>query len=376
MQSNQNNSTIETRVLQARIPDGIFPSAKEVAAKKVRNFKFVRTDDAGDSSPEQQDVQRHLIDQFDEIDEQFERQGTFVNKDLVQVSVDVGDDQQFPDVLDENKNSDSEADLDEQIEQIIEVPVDQQSNADSEVFVRNTVEDFESLRGVPAFEKFIKKVVAEERKGEWNPAQLPTGNRVASTKTRTTTPQKGSKQNDRIVTGISTVKSSSDTTIYALAFNQKLNSPTVGIVGNLASNAQQNNQIRPLRVPENTENVGDNTSIAGNLADGDITNQIINFIKGIRVETAASSVGGSKEPLPATSNLRDDQIELARKKANDSIVQAEHFKAAVNAPPGTTQINISNKLTDLDIDDQFFHVTCHLEEGLKGKIERGEYVEL
>ena len=368
LQSNQNNSIIEQRVLKTGIPDGIFHNAKEATAKAVTNFKFVRNHDGEQSNQTQQNVQRHLIEQFDEIDEQFNRQATFVNEDLVQVAVDAGDDEQFPDVLEENKDSDSEEDLDGEVEQIVEVPFDQQSKADSEVFVRNTVEDFESLRGVPAFEKFIKKVVAEERKGQRSTAQLPTGNRV-----KATTPQKGSRKNDGMLSGISTVKSPSDTTIYAPAFNQKLNSPMVEFLNDLASNAQQINQSRPLIVPGK---VGDNTSIVGSRADGDITNQIINFIKGIRVETAASPAGVIKEPVPTTSNTREDQIEVARKKANDSIIEAERFKAAVNAPPGTTQINISNRLSDLDIDDQFFHVTCHLDDGLKGKIEQGEFVEL
>ena len=29
-----------------------------------------------------------------------------------------------------------------------------------------------------------------------------------------------------------------------------------------------------------------------------------------------------------------------------------------------------------DVDDQFFHVTCHIEDSLRSKIEKGEYVDL
>ena len=77
----------------------------------------------------------------------------------------------------------------------------------------------------------------------------------------------------------------------------------------------------------------------------------------------------------------------ARRKAADIILESKRFKAVVNPPPGRTdqislrginnpeQVNIQVD-HHLDVDDQFFHVTCHVEESMRGKIQRGEYVDL
>ena len=81
-------------------------------------------------------------------------------------------------------------------------------------------------------------------------------------------------------------------------------------------------------------------------------------------------------------------------EANQMIVQAEQFKAAVEKPKGNVPQIISQlpagltevpelqtfnqyfkQLLDND-DDEFFHLTCHIEPSLKSKIESGQYVEL
>ena len=62
-------------------------------------------------------------------------------------------------------------------------------------------------------------------------------------------------------------------------------------------------------------------------------------------------------------------------KAKELVIKAERFRVNVNAPSGINQ-NVDLQMLNLDIDGQFFHVTCHLEEGLKSKIEKGEFVEL
>ena len=61
----------------------------------------------------------------------------------------------------------------------------------------------------------------------------------------------------------------------------------------------------------------------------------------------------------------------AHEVTEHAIIQAEQFKAQVAVPTGMV-----NPLVNLDNDDNFFHVTCHIEETLKSKIERGEYVDL
>ena len=40
------------------------------------------------------------------------------------------------------------------------------------------------------------------------------------------------------------------------------------------------------------------------------------------------------------------------------------------------QLGRANTNNNLLVDDDFFHITCHVEPGMKEKIEKGEYVDL
>ena len=63
----------------------------------------------------------------------------------------------------------------------------------------------------------------------------------------------------------------------------------------------------------------------------------------------------------------------ARDKATQMILEAEQYRAAINEPPKGRSFNLcDNGLSDGD----FFHVTCHIDENLKAKIQNGEFVEL
>ena len=88
-----------------------------------------------------------------------------------------------------------------------------------------------------------------------------------------------------------------------------------------------------------------------------------------------------------------DDATKARSWADKKILEVERFKAAVNAPQGLS-LNFMdnaiqggqfdgagfprsqcNPIADSD-DDNFFHLTCHIEPNLRSKIERGEFVDL
>ena len=99
-------------------------------------------------------------------------------------------------------------------------------------------------------------------------------------------------------------------------------------------------------------------------------------------------------PEPSTSGEPDPTIEQARSKT-DQMLQAERFKASVNAL-GMNNVGFSENQTgknnsglshgqglnnvmdrvELDMDNQFFHVTCHVEPNLRAKIQWGEYFDL
>ena len=87
----------------------------------------------------------------------------------------------------------------------------------------------------------------------------------------------------------------------------------------------------------------------------------------------------------------------SREVAEKVILEAEKFKVDVAAPQGNTidlnaiienevhkQLTMKFNIPEGDVaikrffdnDDDFFHVTCHVDEVLKGKIRQGDFVEL
>ena len=77
-------------------------------------------------------------------------------------------------------------------------------------------------------------------------------------------------------------------------------------------------------------------------------------------------IGDKPQPVPSTSG---------KEIADNIIIDAERFKASVQPPKGRS-LNIQRLLEYMDDDDEFFHVTCHIDPSLKAKIERGEFVDL
>ena len=83
--------------------------------------------------------------------------------------------------------------------------------------------------------------------------------------------------------------------------------------------------------------------------------------------------------------MRDDYVK-AKDKTEQAILDAEKYKAVLAEPPGAYFAggrNVCeqemNKIGVVDAgisDDDFFHLTCHVDANLIGKIERGEFVDL
>ena len=74
---------------------------------------------------------------------------------------------------------------------------------------------------------------------------------------------------------------------------------------------------------------------------------------------------------------------MRSRPGQDLILDAERFKASVEKPKGKSrQINCNFDLDKLkrlitqSEDDEFFHRTCHVDETLKAKIEKGAFVDL
>ena len=226
--------------------------------------------------------------------------------------------------------------------------------------------DFRRYEGNPAFERYIQKRVAQEY----------------GIGTKTKPPVKGQKGN----VSKEFVKSPSDTTIYAPAL---MKTPDNRNSGNIVLS---NNSPVSGQGDVNEVNVNSN-----------LTQDIENFIQNIRLQNSIAGpvkpcrVGANEnrvqapQPQPGTSRNQQDglsaQLDEAKEKATRMIVEAEKYKALVNTPPGKQNFLQQegevggvglreNAGARMDVDDEFFHVTCHVDVGMKGKIQRGEFIEL
>ena len=292
---------------------------------------------------------------------------------------------------------------------------------DTEVtFKRKTEEfaDFKHFEGDPAFHKYISKLVAQE-------VQKKT---VQTTPTKGKTKAKGmeiatnqgiaddlmevrgnltpAKQKGATMPNMEgqMIKSPSDTTIYAPALGRAT--------------------LHGLQTADNQERGQLNNPVVNSPNNVNLDNQISQFIEGVRLQSAVVDARRPvvSQPQPSSSTgydgRFDESVEQGKRRASNLIVEAEKFKATVNNPPGMqsvndpTPVNESIHVNDmnqilqrqlnypehnplmqsqasgdnmlnagpagpmLDIDDQFFHVTCHVDQNIKSKIQRGEFVDL
>ena len=189
---------------------------------------------------------------------------------------------------------------------------------------------------------------------------------------------KRSKGNQLRNEAIKWPKSPSDTTVYAPAL---MKSPNLN------------------RNPVVTDTVGN--PIDQNTPVRSVMDKISNFVDWMRIQATPKERTQSAEEIPHSSDRRDDfrvHTDGRDKEAERLVIEAEKFKAAVNAPTGEnekfcdnnevsnsndtlSQIAnylkvIANNSKETDDDDEFFHISCHVEQNMKVKIERGEFIEL
>ena len=153
-------------------------------------------------------------------------------------------------------------------------------------------QEFERLRGMPTFETYVKKVVAEQM-GQEKKKDNGKGKGIDRRKGKRVEEQ-SEYNGGKVKESDLTVKSPSDMTIYAPALNQvgPLNKSPV------RTNLVEHYQTAQVVEMDNTRNM---TSMTENAKDksGDqkgITEQIINFFEGIRMQDAGSNqADGSRQ---------------------------------------------------------------------------------
>ena len=236
--------------------------------------------------------------------------------------------------------------------------------------VSNSDEELELLESNPKMKRILEKYLHKEKEKELGSHKgkcvKPTEPRHKSITPLAKFPEK--------------VKSPSDTTLYMPALKRD------GSNNLVQPQSKQNPHL--TRTPPNDVNQfvqGDNNTT--------VIDQIINFVEQMRVQSVN---GQNKEKADrlnthdgSPSNSPSGRTAGEQTMMKQLVVKAEQFKVTVEPPKGITadqnthvpggQVNefeqILKKLLDND-DDEFFHLTCHIDSNLKSKIEKGEFVDL
>ena len=124
--------------------------------------------------------------------------------------------------------------------------------------------------------------------------------------------------------------------------------------------------------------------------------KISDFVEGICLETqhrgaspqrvlnSPNSVSHRSTPNRRIAEEREEKVEEVD-QGRKLVIESEQFKAAVdplakgkgNGKQQENEIDLvkRNFVEDYD-DDNYFHLICHVDQSLKNRIERGEYIEL
>ena len=74
--------------------------------------------------------------------------------------------------------------------------------------------------------------------------------------------------------------------------------------------------------------------------------------------------------MNGNGNMEPDGEQQVRSIVQRMMVDAENYRATIEKPSGTVRENL------ITIDDEFLHITCHVDPALRAKIQRGDFVEL
>ena len=167
--------------------------------------------------------------------------------------------------------------------------------------------------------------------------------------------------------------------------------------------------------------IGDNSMLPEQQVGSNVVNDVANFVENIRIDQHPSDTrGNDSSSQRGKLDLNTAELQNVQRRAERNILEAEKFHAGVEQPGRLSQIQerlerqaylsqgnltertCSNEVVDLAAtqrlaqqdhshpkedfnimnigsgvsDDDFFHLTCHIEPSLIHKIEQGEFVEL
>ena len=264
-----------------------------------------------------------------------------------------------------------------------EAPTVQEPSPDPEVSWDTTKQEFQAkCKNDPKFRKYLNELI-EERV-----SQEKQGNNEQDIAFST---PKVSKQ--RVIKPIrlsQKVKSPSDTTLYTPALKQsKENQNIIDQISNFVEGIRR----RSFDEEDGRQNIqkqkDDSPRVNEERQRGDFSPK-----PGCSGQQDLRRVidSSAKRKIPDTIDREQAELRRAREATDKILVQAEQFKATLAAPKGNAyELMKQNFVLDrglapidedikmmrlFDDDDEFFHVTSHIDPNMRTKIERGQFVDL
>ena len=247
--------------------------------------------------------------------------------------------------------------------------------------------EFEALLESERVQKLFNRMLDKKLEDKLREKNITGGSKEASKlsgdkvkQTQGNTEIKRGKEKEKITSPL--IKSPSDMALYMPAIKRAATVELRNLPNELPNSAALLQSRANGAQPGN--NVGDDKLAR----ERDLMRKVSNFIESIRMSDEEE-----RSPQPS-EDAQSGQVENipgykeACTKAQKAVLDAEKYKAGIVDPPEASRLLESNKQGEIDpvrnifkvgsgfSDDDFFHLTCHLDSALISKIERGEFVEL
>ena len=191
------------------------------------------------------------------------------------------------------------------------------------------------------------------------------------------TPKRGNPQH--------MVKSPSESTLYQPIFSKRVIQET---------SPEQSHDLQVTVNPNNIDFMGMAHKNLGNHEEmsppqDSMIDHISQFVEAIRMESVgANGEDGDRIQNQVRSEIHILQAERAKSDAERAIIEAEKFHARIETLKQGMPLQFVSRGDGFQIvqdlqgepphltDDNFFHLTCHIEDSLKEKMEQGRFVDL
>ena len=300
---------------------------------------------------------------FDIVDENLPHDHDFVT-DGIEVEVEASDFETESDEEEEGEISDGEH---ETIEEFLTTKAP--SSIDDEVILGATAKTLQKEKAAET-DDLLQHLLKEKLKGM---TREEIDKLLQDKGTNCVTPEKLTRANGATLPTRTAVKSPSDTTLYRPAFKQN-------------AEVDQTQHLHFNKANILTPGLGINRPVVQSQSpikmNANMLDRISNFVESIRLERRQDQPGTSSDSDHPSSQVEIPGLNLAKNKAKNAILEVEKFCASIKAPKGMLAGDGKGFIYGRQVgqsglsDDDFFHLTCHIEDGLKQKMECGEYVDL